>query len=86
MTTTMNTIELKAPVTRGEKTIDKVELREPRAGELRGLELMSVVRMDVNSLRILLPRICDLNANEVDQLHPADLTKLASEITVFLAG
>lgn len=84
--TTMSTIELKESITRGKKTIDKVSLREPRAGELRGLELMSVVRMDVNSLRILLPRICELNANEVDQLHPADLTKLASEIAVFLAG
>ena len=86
MTTTLKTIELKTPITRGKKTIEKVELREPRAGELRGLELMSIVRMDVNSLSILLPRICDLNANEIDQLHPADLTKLASEITVFLAG
>ena len=84
--TTLKTVELKAPITRGKKTLDKVALREPRAGELRGLELMSVVRMDVNSLRILLPRISELNDHEVDQLHPADLTKLASEITVFLAG
>ncbi|MDE1465533.1 phage tail assembly protein [Spartinivicinus poritis] len=84
--TTLNTVELKEPITRGKKTLDKISLREPRAGELRGLELMSIVRMDVNSLRILLPRISELNANEVDQLHPADLTKLASEVTVFLAG
>ncbi|MBU2708817.1 phage tail assembly protein [Zooshikella marina] len=82
----LNTITLKQPITRGKKTIEKVTLREPRAGELRGLEILAIARMDVNSLRILLPRISELTINEVDQLHPADLTKFGNELTVFLAG
>ncbi|MDE1464782.1 phage tail assembly protein [Spartinivicinus poritis] len=77
------TITLTSPIKRGDTTIDQVTLREPRAGELRRLKLMDVIQQDVSSLRILLPRICELTANEVDELSLVDLGNIASEVTLF---
>ncbi|WP_207855669.1 phage tail assembly protein, partial [Pseudomonas sp. 79_C] len=39
---------------------------------------------DVGSLIKLLPRICQLNAQEVAQLDPADLVALGGKVTGFL--
>lgn len=79
-----NTVELDTPVKRGNTVIDTVTLRKPTAGELRGLHLAELLNWDVGSLIKLLPRICQLNAQEVAQLDPADLVALGGKITGFL--
>lgn len=79
-----NTVELDTPVKRGNTVIDKVTLRKPSSGELRGLHLAELLNWDVGSLIKLLPRICQLNAQEVAQLDPADLVALGGKVTGFL--
>ena len=79
-----NTVELDTPVKRGNTVIDTVTLRKPTAGELRGLHLAELLNSDVGSLIKLLPRICQLNAQEVAQLDPADLVALGGKVTGFL--
>ncbi len=79
-------VTLSSPVKRGEQTIDLVKIREPRAGELRGLKMVEVAQLDVDSLMTLLPRVTlpQLHATEIEQMPPADFFALATEIANFL--
>lgn len=79
-----NTVELDAPVRRGESTIEEVTLRKPSSGELRGIQLADLLQMDVAALIKLLPRICQLTEGEVRALDPADLVALGVKVTGFL--
>lgn len=83
---TSATVKLDTPIQRGETTITEVTLRKPRAGELRGVKLSELLQMDVGTLRTVLPRISSpmLLATDVDNLDPADLMQLASEVSGFL--
>ncbi len=80
-------VTLDTPLKRGEQTIRMIELRKPRAGELRGVSLFDLMRMDVAALQTVLPRISTpaLTAHDVNQLEPADLFQLAAEVAAFLA-
>lgn len=80
------TITLDSPIVRGEQTIDKVQLRKPAAGELRGVALSDLLQMDVAALQTVLPRITSpiLTAHDVAQLDPADLVQLAGGVVGFL--
>ena len=78
-----NTVELDAPVRRGESTIEEVTLRKPSSGELRGIQLADLLQMDVAALIKLLPRICQLTEGEVRALDPADLVALGVKVTGF---
>lgn len=79
-------VTLDEPITRGDDTIATVRLRKPRSGELRGLSMVDLVRLEVTTLRDLLPRISDpvLTKEDVDQLQPNDLFQLSSEVAAFL--
>lgn len=79
------TITLDTPITRGEQTIGTITVRKPGAGELRGVSLMDLMRMDVTALHTVLPRITTptLTTADVSRLDPADLTQLAVEVTGF---
>jgi hypothetical protein len=80
------TITLDTPLTRGEQTIDSIQLRKPKAGELRGCSLSDLAQLDVAALGRLLPRISEptLTTADVDNLDPADLMKLGAEVVGFL--
>ena len=80
------TITLETPIQRGETQITEVTLRKPQSGELRGLELADLLRMDVTANIKLLPRITTPTLTEADvaALDVADLTVLASEVSSFL--
>lgn len=80
-------VELESPIKRGDTEISKVQLRKPRAGELRGLSLANLANLDVSSLIKLVPRISQpvLVEQEVANLDPADLTALGVEVAYFLA-
>jgi|SRR5450830_26223 len=79
-------VPLDTPIQRGEQTISSVTLRKPKAGELRGLSLSALMRVDVDSLQVLLPRISTptLTKFDVGNLDPADLVALGSEVLAFL--
>lgn len=80
------TITLDFPFKRGDQTIDKVQVRRPRSGELRGLNITDLVQMNVAATTTLLPRITmpPLTPQEVADLDPADFTQFGMEITDFL--
>lgn len=79
-------ITLNTPIKRGETDITDITLREPKAGELRKLDVFDLLRMNVSAHRILIPRICELTANEFDELPPSDLVKIQTEINLFFQG
>ncbi|EOG5640798.1 phage tail assembly protein [Pseudomonas aeruginosa] len=79
----MKNVPLSKPFKRGETEIAAVELREPSAGELRGLDMFDVIRMNVTAHRSLIPRISNLTANEFDQLLPRDLLNVQTEVVGF---
>lgn len=81
-----NLITLDEPLKRGDQSITAITVRKPDSGALRGLSLVDVLRMDVDALRKLLPRITDPTLTEADvaNLDPADLMQLASKVTGFL--
>jgi len=80
------TVTLDAPIVRGETSIEELKLRKPRSGELRGLSLVDLGQLKVDSLTKLLPRISmpTLTEAEVSNMEPADLLACGAEIGSFL--
>ncbi|MBK1725726.1 phage tail assembly protein [Halorhodospira neutriphila] len=80
------TVTLGTPIQRGDQEIDTVQLRQPTAGELRGLNLVDVVQLEAGALITLLPRITDpgLTDAEVAGLGVTDFMALAQETVGFL--
>ena len=79
-------IPLDTPIKRGDQVISVLTLRKPGSGELRGVSLMDLMRMDVSALHTVLPRITTptLTTADVSKLDLADLVKIATEVTGFL--
>jgi hypothetical protein len=81
-----NTVTLDAPIKRGKTTIDVITLRKPSSGELRGVQLVELLNMDVATLMKILPRITTpgITAPEAAGMDPADLLACGSKISAFL--
>lgn len=80
------TVTLDNPITRGKEVISEIQLRKPKTGELRGLNVVDILNMDVNAVSNLLPRITSplLTKEEVQELAAEDFVQLAGEVTSFL--
>lgn len=78
-------VTLESPLQRGDQTIDSIVLRKPAAGELRGIALADLLRLDVAALIAVLPRITSptLTSQDVQQLDLVDLTALGTEVLGF---
>tara|TARA_B100000678_G_scaffold251859_1_gene227515 strand:+ start:98 stop:436 length:339 start_codon:yes stop_codon:yes gene_type:complete len=83
------TVTLTSPFTRGDTEIREVVIREPKAGELRGLSVRELLSADYDAVAKLLPRItepvvhqADLNAGNVSV---ADLATMMGTISLFFA-
>ena len=83
---TTEEIVLDTPIQRGEQKIEKLFLRKPNAGELRGLALSDVLQMQVDALVKLTPRLSSpaLTEPEMRNLDPADLVQIGGAIAGFL--
>lgn len=84
----MEKVTLQTPVARkGEGDVAEVSLRRPTVGDLRGLTLTDLLRMDVKAMERLLPRITmpSLLPDEVAALDVADFLVLAGATVSFLA-
>ena len=81
-----NTVTLDTPIQRGKSTIDTLTLRKPASGELRGVQLVELLNMDVATLIKILPRITSpgITAPEAAGMDPADLLACGSKISGFL--
>lgn len=84
-TSTTASVTLETPIIRGDQTIDRITLRKPAAGELRGVALADLIKSDVAALHVVLPRITQptLAAHEVSQLDLVDLAAIAGEVVGF---
>lgn len=82
----LDSVTLDEPVQRGDQTITTVQLRKPKAGELRGISLSDLAELDVAALQRVLPRITipSLTQQEVDALELCDLTALGAKVATFL--
>lgn len=78
-------ITLETPLQRGDQTITSIALRKPAAGELRGVALADLLRLDVQALITVLPRITTptLTAQDVSNLDLVDLTAIGTEVLGF---
>jgi len=82
-------ITLETPIKLGnEQTIERVTVRMPRSGDLRGLALVEMGNLEVDTLTKLLPRITmpSLAAPMIDQLMPYDLLNLGRCVSSFFSS
>lgn len=83
-------VPLSKPLPRGATQINGVTLRKPGAPEMRGLQMMSLIQMDVVQLETLLPRISmpPLHKGDFapgpDSIEISDLFALGAEVANFL--
>ena len=64
-------LKLSTPISRDDKPVHEISLREPHAGELRGIRLFELTQGDAEAVIKLLPRIT------TPALTPAEANKLA---------
>lgn len=86
--TKLNTVTLSAPVRIDGEEVTEITLRKPMTGELRGLSMIDILRMDVNAMIRLLPRISQPPLSEgqlASEIAPEDFTDLASRTVLFFA-
>lgn len=79
------TVTLGTPIVRGETSIEKINVKKPKAGELRNLTLQDILSTDVTALLKLIPRVTDppLTQVEADNLEPEDLSEIGGTIRGF---
>ena len=84
-TNTTKTITLDTPLQRGTQTITEIAVRKPAAGELRGLSLTDLIRIETGALIEALPRVTTppLSKHEVMALDPSDLLQLGTVLATF---
>lgn len=78
-------VQFETGFARGDDQITAIRVRKPKAGELRGLSLQSLLSGDVNAMIALIPRISDPILTEADAagLESDDFTEVADAVTGF---
>jgi hypothetical protein len=79
------TVDLEEPIERADGKIEKLQLRKPSSGELRGVSMLDLVKMETSAVMAVLPRVTmpPLIDAEVAKLDPADLFACGVEISNF---
>lgn len=82
----LTTIELDHPVIRGETEIRTVQIRKPKAGDLRGLSLSDLFDMKTDTVLAVIPRVSTptLTTHEANQLELSDLFKFSVRLVAVL--
>ena len=83
-----NTLTLSKAITRDGKPVTAITLREPSAGELRGIKLFDLVQGDTGALIDLLPRISTptLTKQEVLSLSLRDSMLAINLVATMITG
>ncbi|WP_299307812.1 phage tail assembly protein [uncultured Croceicoccus sp.] len=78
-------VALATPITRGDTTIERITLRKPKAGALRGLTMQDILQADVSALITLIPRISNpaLTAEEAAELEADDFAEIGGTVFGF---
>lgn len=88
MTQTPEPITLSKNLKVDGKNVNAITLREPSAGEMRGIKLTDLLQMDPAALIRVIPRISEppLSETDVAGLGPRDLLKVGAEVVKMFAG
>jgi len=80
------TVELEEPIVRGEDRHGKIQLRRPGGGELRGVDLISIYRMDVVAVSKVVPRISSpvVSSAEFLAMSAPDVAAVCNAVSDFL--
>ena len=78
-----NVVKLSKPIEIDGKSCREIRLRDPKAGELRGLNLANVMQMDTDAMLKLLPRICTLSGDQIADMPAADFAALSTTAISF---
>ncbi|WP_281955470.1 phage tail assembly protein [Pseudophaeobacter arcticus] len=82
----LNAVTLSTPITIDGKEVKEITLRKPSTGELRGLGTVDILRMEVDTMLKLLPRITQppLSSLQISaEIEPEDFTELATKTLLF---
>ncbi|MEZ0583257.1 phage tail assembly protein [Erwinia sp. STN24] len=83
-----NTVTLTSPIMRDKNSITEVTITDEikQAGSLRGLKLVSVLNMDVDSITTLLTRVTSprLKFTEINAMDTRDFVSMAEALVPFL--
>lgn len=84
----IETVEFDSPIVRGDLTIKEVNINKPKTGALRGLALSDVLKLDVDTVIKLVPRVSTppLTEHEVANLDPTDFLSLSTAVVGFFAS
>ncbi len=84
--TKMNTVPLSSPLTIDGEEVSEITLRKPATGELRGLSMVDILRMETDTMFKLLPRITQPALSPAvlsRDIQPEDFTELATKTLLF---
>ena len=84
----IETIELETPIVRNDLTIKEVNIAKPKTGALRGLSLSDLLKLDVETVIKLVPRVSTptILEHEVAALDPADFLTISTAVVGFFAS
>ena len=84
----IETVEFDNPIQRGDLTISQVNIKKPKTGALRGLSLADLLKVDVDTVIKLVPRVSTppLTEHEVAALDPADFLSISTAVVGFFAS
>ena len=84
----IETVEFDNPIQRGDLTISQVNINKPKTGALRGLSLSDLLKLDVDTVIKLVPRVSipPLAEHEVAALDPTDFLSLSTAVVGFFAS
>ena len=84
----IETVEFDNPIQRGDLTISQVNINKPKTGALRGLSLSDLLKLDVDTVIKLVPRVSTppLAEHEVAALEPTDFLSLSTAMVGFFAS
>ena len=85
--TNSKTVVLDSPINLpGGHVIDRVTVRKPTAGALRGLALSDLLRLQTDAIQTIVPRVTEpmIPKHEVGNIDPADLVALGTAVSSFL--
>jgi len=79
------TVTLKKPIPYGDGTLDKLDLRTPTAGDLRGVNLGDLYQLNTDTVLKVMPRIAQENitSEQLNALSMPDLLTITQELTNF---
>lgn len=78
-------VTLQEPIARGDQLIEKIHVRKPKSGELRGISLSDVMTANTDAIMQVLPRVTEpfLTKHDMDNLDPADLLQCGMALVSF---